>query len=234
MFGYMKIEKDIGYRFRRKRNLETALIHPSYRHENPEVGADNQRLEFLGDAVLDLIVAEHLFRNLDLDEGGMTRLRSNITCTTALAEVARAIDLGASLAFGRGETASNGSGRDSNLADALEAVIGAAYIDGGLRAATRIVRKLFLPMLAVREDIDEQNPKGSLQEQCQKYGYESPEYVVVDESGPPHDKSFLVEVRIAGRCTGSASASSKSKAERAAAKEALRNIDSVLVAQKRP
>lgn len=224
MNKFRQLEKSIGYRFRRKARLEMALTHPSFRHESRDVEEDNQRLEFLGDAVLDLIVAEDLYRATDCDEGHMTKLRSSITCTSALARIARSLDLGAFMIMGRGETAAGGSNRDSNLADALEAVIGAAYIDGGLRAARRIVVGIVLPLLQMDSTPDLDNPKGALQEICQKSGRGTPEYELVDENGPSHARHFDVEVRVDGKVLGRGSESSKNRAERCAAQEALENL----------
>jgi len=221
MNNYRELEKSIGYRFKRKGHLEDALTHPSHRHENRAVERDNQRLEFLGDAVLDLLLAEHLYRTLDLDEGAMTQLRSNLCCTTTLAKLARSINLGGWMILGRGEAASHGAERDSNLADALEAVIGAAYIDGGMRAALKIFRTLFLPLLVNCSEAESSNPKGALQEFCQKRGQSAPTYRTVSEHGPAHARRFLVEVEVDGRVLAQAEASRKSRAEQQAASKAL-------------
>jgi len=216
-----QLQKQIGYRFKNKRLLETALTHPSYRHENKDVLSDNQRLEFLGDAVLDLVVADHLFNERDLEEGPMTELRSNITCTTALAKIASSIDLGSHLIFGRGESTSEGSKRPSNLADGLEAVIGAAYLDGKYKAVKKIFAKLFLPALATPTPNKQHNPKGTLQELCQKGGKGNPVYKLIHEGGPSHARTFEFEVEIDGQTVGRARGSSKSRAEKDAAREAL-------------
>lgn len=216
------LERNIGYRFKRKQQLEQALTHPSYRHENAGVESDNQRLEFLGDAVLDLMAADYLFRSRNLDEGAMTKIRSGTTCTSTLARIARGIGLGEEIIFGKGEASTSGSERDSNLADALEAVIGAAYIDGGMKAAQKIFDRLFLPLVDSDGDTDAVNPKGALQEYCQKNGADPPIYKTIAESGPAHDKQFIVAVEMDGRQIAQASASRKSLAQQRAAAAALR------------
>ncbi len=215
------LESSIGYAFSDKSLVEPSLVHPSYRHENSGVTNDNQRLEFLGDAALDLVAAEHLYRAYESDEGTMTKMRSSLTCTESLASIARSIELGKHLQLGRGEKCSNGAERDSNLADALEAVIGAAFIDGGLDAVRHIFRKLFLPRLKLIQSLDSQNPKGLLQEICQKNGKGMPIYRILEEHGPAHDRTFSVAVIIDEVEIATGAASSKGRAERSAAVAAI-------------
>ncbi len=223
---HRQLERSLGYRFKCKRILETALIHPSYRHENKSVEEDNQRLEFLGDAALEIVVAEHLFKNFDLDEGVMTEMRSKITCTTALADLARSIELGQYLILGKGEAKSSGADRDSNLADALESIAGAAFVDGGHKAVKKIFTKLFLPALETSNSQYEHNPKGALQELCQESENITPIYHLVMEKGPAHAKRFIVEVSINGVTKGRGTGSSKRSAEKIAARTALDNLTS--------
>ncbi len=218
---YDKLEYAIGYSFSDKSLIKLALVHPSYRHENPSADEDNQRLEFLGDAALDLAAAAYLYRRYSYDEGTMTKIRSSLTCTYRLCEMARAVQLGEFLQLGRGEISSNGADRESTLADALEALIGAAYMDGGGEAVGRIFEKLFIPYLDEADRVEIHNPKGMLQEMCQKMGKGIPDYSILDERGPAHDKQFVIGVRIDGAVIATGKATSKSKAEREAAISAI-------------
>jgi len=220
---YRELERNIGYRFHDRHLLRKALLHRSYRFEDPDVEFDNQRLEFLGDAVLGQVTAAHLYRAFkEKHEGEMTRLRSQVTSGKALAAIARNLDLGQHLCMGRGEEQSGGRDRSSNLADSLEAVIGAAWLDGGDRAATRIFKKLFQPCIeALGGDVWSENPKGALQEHSQRRWKSSPVYSVTKEEGPPHDMLFSIEVRLPDGTAATASARSKQAAEAAAAREVL-------------
>jgi ribonuclease-3 len=219
---YRKLEQSIGYRFRKKALIRMALTHPSYRYEHPDVEDDNQRLEYLGDAVLSLICAEHLYRHHpDAREGDMSQLRSRLTEDRKLAKIGESIGLGAFLLLGHGETKNGGAERASNLADAMEAIVGAAWIDGGMRAAKKVFSRIFLPELdALREVSRRGNPKGELQEYVQSRGFDIPVYKTVDTAGPEHDRTFTVELKACGR-TWHASAGSKREAERLAALIAL-------------
>ena len=163
---YKELEQQLGYRFRRVGFLKTALMHRSYRFENAGVSEDNQRLEFLGDAVLGCLSAGFLYdKHADHDEGKLTSFRSQITSGKALAECAGGLDLGRFLMIGTGEINSGGRERSSNLADALEAIIGAAYLDGGMKAARKVFNRLFVPMIdRLDGDVWADNPKGKLQE----------------------------------------------------------------------
>lgn len=231
---WKELEDAIGYRFSRRSWLEAALTHPSFRHENDAVTTDNQRLEFLGDAVLGLAVAAHLYRTCpDLNEGEMTKMRSRLTSTRALAVIASGIGLGKHLRLGRGEVVSGGHLRDSILADALEAVIGAAHLDGGARAIQRIFRVLFIP--ALHDDVAatwHDNPKGHLQEWTQQQAQGNPQYGVVSQSGPSHAVVFVVEVRIGSIVAGRGEGTSKQAAEVAAAAAALQHLDRIALALK--
>jgi len=193
-------QKRLGYRFRRRALLEAALTHPSFRHEVESGAEDNQRLEFLGDAVIGLLAAEHLYLAPgDLDEGAMTQLRSRITNQAGLAELGNDWNLGPLLRLGKGEARSGGADRESNIADAVEAVIGAVFRDGGMKAC----QKLFVRHVAARlehmmsgEDdhphLD--NPKGFLQELTQRHWQAGPEYRIVEERGPAHCREYVAAV----------------------------------------
>lgn len=225
---YKKLEAALGYRFRKRRLLEQAITHPSYAHEQVDPTPDNQRLEFLGDAALGLISAAILYESRpDATEGALTNIRSSLSSTKALAEIAQRAELGAFLRLGRGEERGGGRIRPTILADALEAVLGAAFLDGGLKAVKQIYSKLFEPRLcelgvSSRHD----NPKGELQEWSQRQGTGAPLYRVVKEEGPAHQRIFTVEVLVGGNALAQGSGFTKREAETRAALEALRNFSS--------
>ncbi len=223
--SHRKLEQAIGYRFKKKALLELALTHPSFRYENPETKDDNQRLEYLGDAVLGLISAEHLFNNNPTArEGDMSQLRSRLTQDRKLAQIGAFAGISEFMKLGRGERKNGGAQRASNLADAVEAILGAAWIDGGARAANKIFKTVFLPELADMQDAPAKgNPKGDLQEYAQSHGFGVPVYETVETAGPEHDRVFTVEVAACGK-THKASAGSKREAERRAALHALEGL----------
>lgn len=196
-----------------------ALMHPSFRFESQDVKQDNQRLEFLGDAVLGLISSSYLFdRFPDLAEGPMTSLRSRLASGKALAKIASAIGLGQELKLGKGELQSGGQHRASNIADAMEAILGAAYVDGGLKAVTKIFKKLFLPMIDISPDDDwSDNSKGELQQIVQKKWKMNPTYRVTAREGPSHSNQFTIKVIINGKTIGTGKGSSKREAQQQAA-----------------
>lgn len=220
---YRPLEKKLGYRFSRRRHLETALTHRSFRFESPDVEADNQRLEFLGDAALGLLAGAYLYEKFpDFQEGDLTRVRSQLTNTRTLARIAASIDLGQFLRLGRGEQQSGGQHRSSNLSDCLESVIGAAFIDGGLKAVKKIFHHLFAPEVeAAVRDIWGENPKGALQEVSQRRWKASPRYRTVREEGPAHERTFTVEALINGQVVGTGHGLNKRDAEMEAAQQAL-------------
>lgn len=221
---YRPLEKTLGYRFRRKRHLEAALTHRSYRAEHPEALQDNQRLEFLGDAVLNVLSATRFYDLYpDFQEGELTRARSQLTNTRRLGEIAASIGLGLYLRAGRGEMLSGGIHRPSTICDTLEAIIGAAYVDGGLKAARKIFDRLFAPSVevAAREN-HRHNPKGLLQELCQQRWKTGPQYRVAHAEGPSHARTFVIEVVVQGEVWGSGTGRSKQDAEMTAAAQALR------------
>jgi ribonuclease-3 len=224
--AYRKLEKVIGYRFRKKALLELALTHPSFRYEDRSTEDDNQRLEYLGDAVLSLIVAEHLYKTRpDAREGNMSTLRSRLTQDRTLSRIGSHIGIDEFLRLGRGEEQNGGARRASNLADALEAIIGAAWIDGGARAVNRIFTQVFLPELDYLQSAPvKSNPKGTLQEYAQSRGFGIPAYETTDVAGPEHDRLFTVEVTACDQ-SWKATAGSKREAERQAAIKALSDLD---------
>jgi ribonuclease-3 len=204
--------------------LERALTHRSYAYEHGGLPT-NERLEFLGDAVLGVIVTDALYRtHPDLPEGQLAKLRASVVNTRALAGVARSLDLGKWLRLGKGEEVTGGNDKASILADTMEAVIGAVYLDRGLETASVMVRTLFDPLMkAATEEGAALDWKTSLQELTAAKGLGVPEYVVA-ESGPDHSKSFTAEAKVQGQVRGAGAGSSKKEAEQQAAEAAWRDL----------
>lgn len=206
--------------------LSRALTHRSYLNENKDAIEDNERLEFLGDAVLDFIVAEWLYNHYpEKPEGDLTRLRAALVHTDQLASFAKEIDLGRALRLGRGEIQAGGRERLTLLCDAFEALVGAIYLEGGIPAVKNFMVPLLIDVVdeIFRSHMDE-DTKSRLQEWAQGNGFSSPKYVLVAEEGPDHEKTFEMEVRINNKPYGRGIGSSKQSAEKAAAKEALIKI----------
>ena len=218
------LEERIGYKFRNSLLLAEALTHPSVGHEAQRDHLDNQRLEFLGDAVLQLVITERLFRHFDEEaEGRLTKLRSRLVSRETLKTYAQAIDLGTYLIMGRGEEASGGRQRTSTLGDAFEALIGAIYLDSGFEAARKfILEQAHGDLELIAEAPVDINPKGNLQELLQSIAPTSPVYEVISQSGPEHQKTFVVEAKWEGMVLGRGEGRNKKQAETAAAEEALR------------
>ncbi len=221
-----ELQTRLGYYFSNTELLEEALTHPSVRHSSSTRGKDNQRLEFLGDAVLQLAATIHLYRNLpQADEGRLTKMRSRLTNRLTLARLARKISLGEFLVLGKGEEASGGRNRLSNLADAYEAVLAAIYLDGGLEAASRFALAQWEPELAAPESFVEiENPKGRLQEILQASSSAGPTYKIVRQAGPDHAREFEAVVQFEGRDLGHGIGASKKEAETRAAEAALERL----------
>lgn len=217
------LEQRIGYQFANPRLLAEALTHPSLAYESNQPHFDNQRLEFLGDAVLQLILTEKLYALFpDSSEGLLSKMRSRLVSREALLRLAETCGLGAFLLLGKGEENSGGRERASNLADALEALIGAIYLDGGLAPARETVLRLCGPLLAdIAEEPLEANPKGQLQELLQSIAKASPSYRILSEEGPDHLKTFSASVEWRGLELGRGTGHSKKEAETAAALRAL-------------
>lgn len=220
-----KLEDSIGYSFADKSLLETALTHSSRANEQRASGVvSNERLEFLGDSILGMIVAEHLFRDdSNMPEGEMTRRRAELVCEKSLAAAAVRISLGDFLLLGKGEQAGGGSERPSILSDAFEAILAAVYLDGGKAPVVKIVNNLILSegerIRALTGD-----HKTELQELVQKRGGQTLSYRLTGESGPDHAKIFAVDVLLNGEKIGSGEGRSKKEAEQAAACQALGRI----------
>ena len=217
------LEQRIGYKFRNPLLLAEALTHPSLGHETQRRHFDNQRLEFLGDAILQLVITERLFAQFPHDaEGHLTKLRSRLVSRDALQAHAAALDLGRYLMMGRGEEASGGRERNSTLADAFEALIGAIYLDADLETVRKfILTEAEADLAQLAEEPVDINPKGHLQELLQAISPRSPVYEVISQSGPEHEKTFIVKVLWEGLELGQGSGPSKKHAETAAAAEAM-------------
>ncbi len=227
MASLEKLQEISGVAFRNPALLQQALLHSSFCHENPALAvASNERLEFLGDAILGLIIAEKLYRNSPtLTEGEMTRLRSVLVRRETLARVARKMNLGEYQALGKGEEVGGGRDKPANLAAAFEAVIAAVYLDRGLAIAREFVLKWLGEELGeVVQRGGEINYKSQLQEVVQSRQQLIPSYRVVDAVGPDHDRRFTVEVVVGDTVLGRGSGKSKKAAEMEAARQALQQF----------
>ncbi len=223
------LEKTIGYRFQNPDLLAQALIHRSWiAGKDMAYWQTNERLEFLGDSVLNMLTTEYLYGSFpEMPEGDLSKKKSAIVSGRALAESARAWDLGTFLRIGKGEVKAGGRERESILADAFEAVIGAVYLDGGIEPCRKLLQKAHFPRTAsILSDTLFYNYKSLLLEKLQATLQTTPDYRLVDESGPEHAKSFRIEVRIQGRVRGVGEGASKKKAEQEAARLALESMDS--------
>ena len=216
------LETAIGYRFRNISLLQNALTHSSYANERWHNSLlSNERLEFLGASVLGMLVADYLYRTFpDRPEGELTRKRADMVCEHTLATAANRIGLGEHLQLGHGEEQGGGRNRESILADAMESVIAACFLDGGLDAALKIVRTFILVEVPVKK-LHNADYKTALQELVQQKKNQVLSYAMVGQSGPDHDKKFDVEVSLNGRVVGKGSGSSKKRAEQMAAKDAI-------------
>lgn len=217
----------LGIQFSNPLLLIRALTHSSYVNEYPEALEDNERLEFLGDAILDFVVGAWLYHRFpEMNEGDLTRMRAALVKTEQLAEFGREINIGAALRLGRGEEESGGRTRDAMLCAAFEALVGAQFLDSDVPAVEAFISPLLQNavglILSGRRDRD---PKSMLQEWAQAQGFSAPDYQVVTESGPDHDKSFRVKVLIADEEYGTGHGHSKQSAGKAAAYAALQKMN---------
>lgn len=219
-----ELEAKLGYSFQNRQLLEHALTHSSYANEHKGEGlTSNERLEFLGDSVLGMVVADHLYRtHPDMPEGELTRTRATLVCEGSLYEVARRLNLGGCLRLGKGEDAGGGRSRPSILADAVESVLAAVYLDGGIDQARRLIRALILDR-EVEKAVD-RDYKTALQELVQRESGHVLAYRAVGERGPDHAKTFIMEVELNGRCVGTGEGHTKKEAEQMAAKAALEKM----------
>ena len=223
------LQERIGLRFADESLLRLALTHSSYANEHADAMGSNERLEFIGDAVLGLVVAERLYADFpDIEEGQLTQWRAHLVQGPTLARVAARLELGRWLLLGRGEDATGGREREGNLAHVYEALIGAIRLDtgsdGGMDGARRFIeRSLEAEITGLQTDPAELNPKGALQ-QLAEGGLGRPQYVTTDERGPDHAREFTVEVRLGGEVYGTGCAGSKQQAEKQAARETVRRL----------
>ena len=219
------LETAIGYRFQNITLLQNALTHSSYANEYwHDSLKSNERLEFVGDSILGMIVAEHLYRNFpDRPEGELTRMRADMVCEQALSEVADRLGLGSHLLLGNGEEQGGGRQRASILADAVESVIAACFLDGGMDSARRFVEKFILCHVPVAR-LHNVDHKTALQEYVQKKKNQVLSYELIGEEGPDHNKQFRVAVYLNGERVGEGAGSSKKRAEQSAAKMAMEKL----------
>jgi ribonuclease-3 len=219
------LETAIGYRFKNIQLLQNALTHSSYANERWHNSLlSNERLEFLGDSVLGMLVAEYLYRNFpDRPEGELTRMRADMVCEQTLAAAANKIGIGEHLLLGHGEERFGGRNRNSILADAMESVIAACFLDGGIQAALKVVQQFILVEVPVTK-LHNVDYKTQLQELVQQKKHQVLSYALVGESGPDHDKQFEVEVSLNGTVVGSGRGSSKKRAEQNAAAAAIEKL----------
>ena len=220
-----RLESVLKYTFTDTNLLRLAMTHSSYAHEYLEdTGFYNERIEFLGDAVLELAISNMLYHTMPGQEGDLSRRRAQIVCEPSLAYVARALDLGPFLNLSRGEDKNGGRQRDSILSDFVEALIGALYLDGGYEAAFRFIEREILSRLEEIDSHTEQDYKTLLQETVQA-DHLSPIYTLIGEDGPPHDRVFTMRVEIDGKVLGIGTGRSKKAAEQHAARKALEQIN---------
>ena len=220
-----KLEDKIGYRFQNRALLETALTHSSYANERHGECESYERLEFLGDSVLGLVTAEYLFtRRVQLPEGRMTRLRAELVCEASLHKTALALGLGGYMRLGKGEEHTGGRERPSILADMVEAIIAALYLDSGMEEAKRFIMANILQDVEFGESHRSGDYKTQLQELVQRRSNQVITYSLVEESGPDHNKTFTFEVLINGVSSGRGSGKTKKEAEQMAACRALENL----------
>ena len=219
------LEEKLGYTFQDPALLENALTHSSRANESRGKLPSNERLEFLGDSILGMVVADHLYRNHpDLPEGELTRTRAALVCEESLVEVARELGLGEYLRLGKGESSGGGRERPSIQADAVEAVLAAIYLDGGIGSARKFIQKYILSreIAGLTKPLDH---KTALQELVQRESGQVLQYRLVGEEGPDHNKRFFVEVDLNGKSVGSGSGRSKKEAEQMAAQAAISTLE---------
>lgn len=218
----LEFQEVIGYQFQTPGLLSQALTHSSYANEkHMKKGSDNERLEFLGDAVLEIVSSEFLYLNYPkLPEGDLTKMRASLVCEPTLAFCTRQLNLGDYLLLGKGEDMTGGRKRKSILSDALEAVIGAIYLDGGFASAKEFILKFILTDIEHKQLF--YDSKTILQEIVQENGTQPVEYALIGEEGPDHNKNFTVEARVNGKVMGQGSGHTKKAAEQAAAYQAIR------------
>ena len=224
--SFRRLQRNIDYRFHNTQLFTQSLTHRSYLHQGKEEGEDNERMEFLGDSVIELAVSHILLTRFPhITEGGLSKTRAVLVKETPLASLARKVGLGETLLLGRGEEETGGREKDSILAGAIEALAAAVYLDGGYEEAFRVIEKLYTPLLEdMKGELLDPDFKTRLQEYTQKHLNSTPDYIVTDEEGPDHDKIFEVVISVGGKTYGMGRGRSKKEAEQRAAEEALRSL----------
>jgi len=218
----------INYVFKNEKLLQIALTHSSFAHEAKSNIINNERFEFLGDAVLELVISSFIFEQFpELPEGELTKFRASIVCETTLAKIARDLNLGEFLKLGKGEEHTGGRNRDSILADAMEAIFGAVYLDSGIESAKKLIIELMKnSIFDLRKSFKLNDCKTYLQEIIQSKSKSVLKYNIVKESGPAHDKVFVIEVSHCGKILGRGLGKNKKEAEQNAAFDAIKKIES--------
>ncbi len=223
------LEQRLGYRFKDRRILERAMTHPSYANERRSRGKHNQRLEFLGDSVIGMIISSYLYEEKEFeDEGALTFNLSSMVCEPALANKARQLELGTFLRLGKGEDGQGGRERDSILCDAYEAMVAAIFVDGGYEVVRDVIANLHEKELGMirKPKADSPNHKGQLQKVVQAKYNTQPHYKIVNAYGPEHDKIFVAEASLNGEIIGHGEGRSKKLAEQKAAENAYEEFGS--------
>lgn len=225
--NWLILQEKLGYSFQDIALLTEAMTHRSFANEyQSEDLLDNERLEFLGDAVLDLIVSQYLMNfQPDAPEGELTRIRADVVAMPSLARLARKLDLGSCLLLGKGEERSGGRDKSNLLADALESLLGAIFTDSNFDSVQKVVLPLFIPLLEQASSREGQDFKSRLQELVQAAQGELPVYKLVEATGPPHDRVYHVEVYVQKRLEGAGQGRTKKSAEQAAAEAAISSLD---------
>ena len=217
-----ELQEAIGYSFHNPELLTEAMTHSSYAHEQHKGMKYNERLEFLGDAVLSIVVSDYIYKHCpELPEGELTKLRASLVCEKSLFDFAKQIDLGSYLRLSNGERRNGGAKRPSIVSDAFEALIAAIYLDGGMEAARKHILRFVIPEIEQHKNHSFKDYKTALQEIIQKNPGEKLEYRLIGSSGPDHDKHFKVEVCLNSNVIGKGGGRSKKEAEQQAAREAL-------------
>ena len=221
---HSKLEKEIGYEFKNKQLLETALTHTSYAYEKKK--QSNEKLEFLGDSILEFVSSEYIYHKYpNLKEGEMTKVRASVVCEKSLYEIAKMHNFSDFLYLGKSERISQKEVRPAIMADSVEAVIAAIFLDGGLEPAKKfIIKNLAKPIESATKHIGQKDYKTVLQEILQKNGNVDIEYVIIDEKGPDHEKLFTAEVKVEDKVLATGEGKSKKLAEMQAAQKALEII----------
>ncbi len=216
---------NLDYKFQNEKLFTTALSHSSYVNEHKGLQC-NERLEFLGDSILGFVTAEYLYKNYpDFPEGDLTKIRANVVCEAMLSKKGRELKLNQDLLLGKGEEHTGGRDRASIIADAMESVIGAIYLDGGIEPARKFILDMLIPEIKnTVSTVKILDSKTSLQEILQKNSNAAIEYTIVSESGPAHNKSFVAQVSHLGKVLGSGTGRSKKEAEQNAAMAAIKNL----------